>query len=253
MKKTGLIYQNALQGAFMSTNGSLSERRPLSGVAVTNAFLGSVYNWMAVGLGITAVMSFLFTYTNLREIWTSPGGMTFAIIALVAEVGLVFYLSMRINKLSASAASGIFLVYSALNGVTMSLILLQYQETSVLQAFLTAAGMFGAMSLYGMYTKRDLSSWGNLLVMGVIGLLIAMVVNIFLGSTLLEFGISIVGVLVFMGLTAYDTQLLKEMGESVPQDDALAVRRGSIIGALRLYLDFINLFIMLLRLIGDRR
>jgi FtsH-binding integral membrane protein len=128
-----------------------------------------------------------------------------------------------------------------------------YDQTAVAQAFLSTAGMFGAMSLYGLYTKKDLAGWGNLLFMGLIGLLIAMVVNIFLGSSQLGFAISVLGIIVFLGLTAYDTQLLKEMGLSVPHDDTTAVRRGAIIGALRLYLDFINLFLMLLRLIGDRR
>ena len=113
--------------------------------------------------------------------------------------------------------------------------------------------MFGAISLYGLTTKRDLASLGSFCMMGLFGLIIAMVVNIFVGSSMLAFGISAIGVLIFVGLTAYDTQFLKEMGENIPQDDATAVRRGVIMGALKLYLDFINLFIMLLRLIGDRR
>jgi FtsH-binding integral membrane protein len=237
----------------MNANGTLTARRPMSTVAATNAFLRSVYNWMGLGLGITALLAALFAYTDLRALPLSPGGQSFGLVAMIAEVGLVFYLSIRIQKLSAGAATGLFLLYSALNGFTLSFILMLYDQSSVVQAFITTAGMFGAMSLYGLYTKKDLAGWGNLLFMGLIGLLIAMVVNIFLGSSLLGLGISVIGVIVFLGLTAYDTQLLKEMGESVPQDDQTAVRRGAIIGALRLYLDFINLFLMILRFVGDRR
>lgn len=237
----------------MNANGTLTARSPVSAVATTNAFLRSVYNWMGLGLGITALLAALFAYTDLSAIPRSPGGQTFGLVAMVAEVGLVFYLSLRIQRLSAGAATGLFLLYSALNGFTLSFILMVYDQTAVAQAFITTAGMFGVMSLYGLYTKKDLAGWGNLLFMGLIGLLIAMVVNIFLGSSQLGFAISVLGVIIFLGLTAYDTQLLKEMGLSVPYDDATAVRRGAIIGALRLYLDFINLFLMLLRLIGDRR
>ncbi|MDR1359535.1 MAG: Bax inhibitor-1/YccA family protein [Deltaproteobacteria bacterium] len=237
----------------MNANGTLTARGPVSAVAVTNAFLRSVYNWMGLGLGITALLAALFAYTDLRALPLSPGGQSFGFMAMIAEVALVFYLSLRIQKLSAGAATGIFLLYSALNGFTLSLILMLYSSTAVAQAFITTAGMFGAMSLYGLYTQKDLAGWGSLLFMGLIGLLIAMVVNIFLGSSLLGLGISVVGVIIFLGLTAYDTQLLKEMGRSVPYDDPAAVRRGAILGALRLYLDFINLFLMILRFVGDRR
>ncbi|MDR2161792.1 MAG: Bax inhibitor-1/YccA family protein [Desulfovibrio sp.] len=237
----------------MNGDRTLSARRPVSAAAAVNSFLLSVYNWMGLGLGLTALLAMAFTYTDLSAIPRSPEGQTIAIVAMVLEVGLVFYLSLRIQKLSAATATGVFLLYSALNGFTLSFILLGYTDASVVQAFITTAGMFGAMSLYGLFTQRDLSGWSSLLFMGLIGLLIAMVVNIFLGSSLLELGISLLGVVIFLGLTAYDTQLLREMGESVPQDDPAAVRRGAILGALRLYLDFINLFLMLLRLLGDRR
>jgi FtsH-binding integral membrane protein len=237
----------------MNANGTLTARRQVSSVTVTNAFLRSVYNWMGLGLGITALLAALFAYTDLRALPLSPGGQNFGLVAMIAEVALVFYLSLRIQKLSAGAATGIFLLYSALNGFTLSFILMLYSNTAVAQAFISTAGMFGAMSLYGLYTKKDLAGWGSLLFMGLVGLLIAMVVNIFLGSSLLGLGISLVGVIIFLGLTAYDTQLLKEMGQSVPHDDPTAVRRGAILGALRLYLDFINLFLMILRFVGDRR
>ncbi len=224
----------------------------LSRVEVTNAFMRSVYNWMGLGLGITAVISWVLSYTSFRSVMLSPGVLTFGIVAIIAELGLVMYLSWRINKLSAAAASIMFLIYSALNGFTLSFALMQYEQTSVAQAFLTTTGMFAAISLYGLFTKRDLSSIGSYAIMALLGLIIAMIVNFFLRSTMLEFGISCVGILIFVGLTAYHTQLYKEMGENMPQDDATAVRRGTIIAALSLYLDFINMFLMLLRLMGNR-
>lgn len=237
----------------MDMQGATSARRQVTGVSVINAFLRSVYNWMAVGLGLTAVVSAALTYTSLNALLLSPQGMTIGIVCAVVELGLVFYLSFRINKISGQAATGLFLFYSLLNGVTLSFILMQYQQTSVVQAFVTAAAMFGAVSAYGLFTKKDLTGLGGFMFMGLIGLIVAMVINMFLGSTMLELGITLIGVVVFLGLTAYDTQFLKEMGNSTPHDDPTAVRRGAIMGALKLYLDFINLFIMLLRLLGDRR
>lgn len=247
----------------MAMNNSATLRRPISRVEVTNVFLRSVYNWMALGLALTAVISCALTYTSLGdilfttnargEIGTTAIGGYLGIGSIIAELVLVFTLSLRINKLEAGTATGIFLAYSALNGISLSFILISYQVGSVAQAFIATTGMFAAMSFYGLVTKRDLAGMGAFMFMGLIGLIIASVVNIFLGSSALEFGISLLGVGIFLGLTAYDTQLLKEMGESVPQDDAIAIRRGTILGALRLYLDFINIFIMLLRLVGDRR
>lgn len=243
----------------MDMNNTGTLQQPISRVAITNAFLRSVYNWMALGLGLTAVISFALTYTSLNTFFfTSTGQITShgSIIgfgSIIAELVLVFVLSLRIQKLSAQAATTMFLVYSALNGISLSFVLYAYSVGSVVQAFITATGMFAAMSLYGLYTKRDLTGMGSLLTMGLFGLIIAMIVNMFLGSSQMDWIISIVGVLIFLGLTAYDTQFLKEMGESVPHDDVVAVRRGTIIGALRLYLDFINLFLMLLRLFGGNR
>jgi hypothetical protein len=182
-----------------------------------------------------------------------PLGVTGAFwVLLIAEVGLVFYLSARIQKISGGAATSLFLIYSALNGVTLSILLMAYTTAALFKAFFTAAGMFGAMSIYGYVTKKDLTSWGSFLFMGLIGVFIAMLVNMFLQSAVMDFVISGIGVIVFLGLTAYDTQKLKTMGETAPMDDATVVRRGTIMGALMLYLDFINLFIMLLRLFGGR-
>ena len=237
----------------MSPNNTEVLRRPISRVEVTNAFLRTVYNWMALGLGLTALISFALTYTAMSEILYNPQVRTLGLVAIFVELGLVFFLSLRIQKLSAGAATGLFLAYSALNGFTLSYVLLAYAASSVAQAFLVATGMFAAMSVYGLVTKRDLTSMGSLMTMGLFGVIIAMVVNLFLQSTMMELIICGAGVLIFLGLTAYDTQFLKEMGESVPADDAVAVRRGAILGALKLYLDFINLFLMLLRLFGSSR
>lgn len=229
-------------------------RKPMSRVEATNAFLRSVYNWMAIGLGLTAVVSFALTYTSYSSILASENAMTIFWGASIAEIALVFILSWSIQKLSAPVATLMFLAYSFLNGVTLSFILILFEVGSVAQAFVTATGMFAAISLYGLFTKRDLTSMGSFLFMGLVGLIIAMLVNGFIfQSTAMDLGISVIGVAIFLGLTAYDTQFLKEMGESVPHDDATAVRRGTIIGALKLYLDFINLFILLLRILGDRR
>lgn len=237
----------------MNTQDTMAMRRPMSKVEVTNAFLRSVYNWMALGLGLTAAISFLLTYTTFQALLFTQQGIMIGIGSIIAELVIVVYLSARIHKLSASTATTLFLVYSALNGISLSFVLIMYEVGSVAQAFLSATGMFAGMSIYGLYTKRDLTSVGNFCVMALIGLIIAMVVNMFIGSSMMNMLISVVGVFLFLGLTAYDTQLLKEMGESTPRNNPVAVHRATIMGALRLYLDFINLFIMMLRLMGDRR
>ena len=236
-----------------SQHNTATLRQPISRVAVTNAFLRSVYNWMAFGLCITAILAYVLTYTPLNELLLTPAAMPVFWVCAIAEIGLVFFLSFRINKLAAGTAATLFLVYSALNGVTLSFLLGLFTAGSVVQAFLATTGMFAFMSLYGMFTKRDLAGIGSFCVMGVFGLILAMLINLFFQSSRMDMLISFAGVAIFLGLTAYDTQLLKTMGESVPRDDVQAVRRATIMGALRLYLDFINLFIMLLRLMGDRR
>ncbi|MCG8529874.1 MAG: Bax inhibitor-1/YccA family protein [Desulfovibrionales bacterium] len=219
---------------------------------LVNAYLRGVYGWMTLGLLVTGVFAFLTATTPALQQLVFSSQFTF-IGLIIAEFALVIYLSARISKLSAGAATGMFLVYSALNGVTLSVILMVYAASTISSAFFTAAGMFGAMSLYGMTTKRDLTSMGSFMRMGLIGLIIAMVVNIFIGSTMMQLVISAIGVIVFTGLTAYDTQKLAQMGETMPVNDATAVRRGTILGALTLYLDFINLFLMLLRLFAASR
>lgn len=221
-------------------------------VEAVNAFMRGVYGWMCLGLFVTAGAS-LFTVTSpsmMRAIFSNQL-LFFGLI--IAELGLVVGLSAAINRLSANTASMLFLLYSALNGITLAAIFVVYAKAVILNAFLVSAGMFGVMSLYGLMTKKDLTSFGSFLFMGLIGIILASIVNIFLKSSMMDFVISCVGVLVFLGLTAFDTQKLKVMGQMAPADDATAVRRGTILGALTLYLDFINLFLMLLRLFGSSR
>lgn len=216
-----------------------------------NAFMRGVYAWMSGGLFLTAAVAFgvINTPALIQTVANNP---TILLVLILAELGLVLAISAGISKLSGTMATSLFMLYSGLNGVTLAPILLMYTGTSVAGTFVICAGMFGAMSLYGLTTKKDLTSWGSFLFMGLIGIILASVVNIFLQSAMMEFVISGIGVLVFTGLTAWDTQQLKTMGETAPSDDATAVRRGTILGALRLYLDFINLFLMLLRFFGQR-
>jgi len=216
-------------------------------------FLAKVFNWMAIGLGLTGLAAFL-TANSQAALQLIFGNKMVFYALIFGELGLVFYLSARVDKISAQAATGLFVVYSILNGVTLSAILLLYTMTSVAATFFITAGMFGAMAVYGFVTKKDLSSWGSFLFMGLIGIIIAMVVNIFLGSPMVSWVISGIGVIIFTGLTAYDVQQITRMGQQGIMDGGEAViRKGAIMGALKLYLDFINLFLMLLRFMGDRR
>lgn len=214
-------------------------------------FMVRVYNWMGGGLALTGAMAW-FTSTNetvLNLLVTQP---ILFIVLLLVELGLVFYLAARVMQMSASQASGVFFLYASLNGVTLAPLFLLYTSTSLASTFAVTAGMFGAMSFYGYTTKKDLTSWGSFLFMGLIGIIIASVVNWFLKSSALYWIVTYAGILIFVGLTAYDTQKIKEMNilgnEGTDEDTKEAIR-----GALSLYLDFINLFIMLLRVMGDRR
>ncbi|WP_243439187.1 Bax inhibitor-1/YccA family protein [Fundidesulfovibrio soli] len=226
-------------------------QQTLSRAETLNAFMRGVYGWMAAGLGLTAVVAVMVASSpSLLKIVFNP---VVLIVLILAELGLVVGLSARINRMAAGTATGLFMAYSALNGVTLSSIFLAYTATSITSAFAVSAGMFLAMSVYGMVTKRDLTSLGSFMFMGLIGIIIASLVNIFLQSSAMAFIINCVGVLVFTGLTAYDTQRLKDMGAAAPMGDATALRRGSILGALTLYLDFINLFLIMLRFFGGNR
>ena len=217
----------------------------------STVFLAKVFNWMAVGLLITGVVAFFTANTGLAR--TIIGSPLFFIL-MIAELGLVFYLSARVDKIQASTASSLFIGYSVLNGLTLSVIFLAYTSSSIAGTFFITAGMFGAMAVYGLVTKRDLSGMGSFLFMGLIGIILASVVNIFLKSSSVYWAISFLGVLIFTGLTAYDVQKIKKIGEEgiMAQGDE-TIRKGSIMGALTLYLDFINLFLMLLRFFGGSR
>ncbi len=216
-------------------------------------FLAKVFNWMAIGLGLTGITAF-FTANSQAALQLIFGNKLVFYGLIIGELGMVIYLSARIEKLSAQAATGLFVGYSVLNGITMSAVLLAYTATSVASTFFITAGMFGAMATYGFVTKKDLSSWGSFLFMGLIGIIIASVVNIFIGSSMMSWVISAIGVIVFTGLTAYDVQKINQLGGSGIMDSGEAViRKGVIMGALTLYLDFINLFLMLLRFFGASR
>ena len=217
-----------------------------------NQFIRSVYNWMAVGLGLTGLVAlYVASSPSLIRLVFENKIVFFGLI--IAELGLVFYLSARIQKLQASTATGMFLLYAALNGATLSFIFLVYTASSIASTFFVCAATFVAVSIFGYTTKRDLTGLGGFLMMGLIGIIIASVVNIFIRSSGMSMIISYIGVLVFVGLTAYDTQQLKTMALTQPADiEAGVVRKGAILGALKLYLDFINLFLMLLRILGNR-
>lgn len=218
-----------------------------------NQFIRSVYNWMAAGLALTGLVAiYVASSESLIRLIFSNQILFFGLI--IGELALVFYLSARIQKIQASTATAMFLLYSALNGLTLSFVFLIYTSSSVASVFFICAATFGACSVYGMITKRDLTSMGGFMTMGLIGIVIASVVNMFIQSSGMSMIISYIGVIVFVGLTAYDTQKLKMMALSQPADlDAGTVRKGTILGALTLYLDFINLFLMLLRILGDRK
>jgi len=213
-----------------------------------NSFIQSVYNWMGAGLGITGILAFFVAHSSLIQILGNP---IILIGLVIAELGIVFYLSARVDRMEASTATGLFILYSALNGVTLAPIFIIYTASSIASTFFICAGTFVACSIYGMVTQRDLTSMGSFFFMGLIGIVIASLVNMFLRSPMIAAIISYIGVFIFVGLTAYDTQKLKMMAITQPDGlDAAVVRKGSIIGALTLYLDFINMFIFMLQIFG---
>ena len=214
-------------------------------------FMVRVYNWMTMGLGLTGLVAYGVAGSPTATDFIFGNAMV-PIVLIVAQLGLVFWLASRVMQMSAQQAMTVFLLYAALTGLTFSSIFLMYTASSITSTFLVTAGTFGAMSFYGYTTKKDLTSWGSFLFMGLIGIIIASVVNIFLANSTLYWVITYAGVLIFVGLTAYDTQKIKEMniiGNEGTEEDT----KEAISGALRLYLDFINLFLMLLRIMGDRR
>jgi FtsH-binding integral membrane protein len=226
------------------------------------AYMIRIYNYMAAGVALTGVVAWL-TF-NAAVVTNATGQITgltsfgqaifsgpLTIVLFLGTLGIVFFMSFRINKLQASTALALFLLYAGLLGLMLSSVFLAYTGASITRTFFISAASFGALSLYGYTTQRDLSPVGSFLVMGLFGLILAMIVNIFLKSTGLDFAISAIGVLIFAGLTAWDTQKIKEMYDA--NDDGTVSGRKSVMGALTLYLDFINLFLFMLRFMGDRR
>jgi FtsH-binding integral membrane protein len=218
-----------------------------------NEFIRSVYNWMAIGLALTGFVAYYVANTPaLVEMIFGNRLLFFGLI--IGELALVFMISARIQKMQASTATALFVVYSILNGATLSFIFLVYTASSITSTFFICAATFVGCSIFGWTTKRDLTSMGGFLTMGLIGIIIASLVNMFFRSTAMSMIISYIGVIVFVGLTAYDTQHLKTMALNQPDGlEAGVIRKGAILGALKLYLDFINLFLMLLRILGGGR
>lgn len=223
------------------------------------AYMIRVYNYMAAGVAITGVVAYATFMmavaqtaagVQLTEFGAFLFNSPFKWVVMLAPLGMVFYLSARINSMSVSGAQIAFWSFAALMGLSLASIFLVYAHGSIARVFFISAAAFGGLSLYGYTTKKDLSGWGSFLIMGLIGIILASLVNIFLASSALQFAVSVIGVLVFAGLTAYDTQRIKEM--YYVGDGAATMGKKAIMGALSLYLDFINLFLMLLSLFGNR-
>ena len=226
------------------------------------SYMLRVYNYMAVGVGITGIVAYMVfamsvvTGTDGAVTGLTPFGnfmfaSAFKWVVIFAPLAVVFFISARINSMSLAGAQLAFWAFAALMGASIASIFLVYTGASIARMFFITSASFGALSLWGYTTNRDLSAWGSFLFMGLIGIILASLVNLFIGSTALQFAVSAIGVLVFAGLTAYDTQQIKEM--YYVGDDGSVAGRKAVMGALRLYLDFINLFMMLLSLFGDRR
>ncbi|WNN49681.1 Bax inhibitor-1/YccA family protein [Siccibacter colletis] len=229
------------------SNGTIVQGR--SGL---QTYMAQVYGWMASGLFLTAFIAWYAANTPAVMQFVFASKITFFGL-IIAQLALVFVISGLVHKLSGAVATSLFMLYSALTGLTMASIFLVYTYSSIASTFVVAGGMFGAMSLYGYTTKRDLSGFGNILFMALIGIVLASLVNFWLQSEALMWAVTYIGVVVFVGLTAYDTQKLKNIGQQIDVNDRENLRRYSIVGALTLYLDFINLFLMLLRIFGNRR
>ncbi|MDC9582742.1 Bax inhibitor-1/YccA family protein [Xenorhabdus sp. PR6a] len=233
---------------YQRSNGSIVQKAG-SGI---QTYMAQVYGWMTCGLLLTAFVAWYVANTpDILDAIFSSSIVFYGLV--IAQLALVFVLSGLVHKMSGALATGLFMLYSMLTGLTLSSIFKFYTSSSIASTFVISAGMFGALSVYGYTTKRSLSGLSSFLFMGLIGIVLASLLNIWLKSPALMWVITYIGVVVFAGLTAYDTQKLKEMGEQLDVNDKENLRRYSIIGALTLYLDFINLFLMLLRILGDRR
>jgi hypothetical protein len=244
-----------------AARSGLGTQRTAETAAGLRAYMLRVYNYMAMGVALTGGAAWVtfraaVQVTPSGQLALTPFGQTIyggplTIVLFLGTLGLVFFISFRINRLQPNTALGLFLLYAGLLGVMLSSIFLTYTHASIARTFFISAASFGALSFYGYTTRRDLSPIGSFLIMGLFGLILAMVVNIFLKSSGLDFVISAAGVLIFAGLTAWDTQRIKEIYDV--NDDGTAAGRKEVMGALKLYLDFINLFIFLLRFLGGRR
>lgn len=227
------------------------ERYVYQDTTLQRSLVQRVFLWMAMGLSITALTAML-TFNSPSIFYTIASNSILYWGLMIAELALVWYLSARVMSMSFGSATACFGIYSILNGLTLSVIFAAYTESSIATTFFVTAGTFGAMALIGYTTKRDLSKMGSILLMALIGLIIATVVNIFLQNSMMQLIISGIGVLIFTGLTAYDTQKIKTMMNEFGEDGE-AVKKLSVVGALTLYLDFINLFLYLLRFLGNSR
>jgi len=241
-----------------SSQTDLSLIQPVEQTQVKN-FMANVFAYMFMALGVSALFAYLFS-TNLELLQylvssTGRGLNALGYIVMFAPLGFVLLMSFGYQRLSAPVLVLLFVIYSALNGITFSFILLNYTSGTVLACFLSAAAMFGLMAFMGYTTKQDLTKFGRILFMGLIGIIVASLINLFMGNSTLDYIISFIGVMIFTGLTAYDVQKLKNIGAGIQYADVPAsdVKKVSILGALNLYLDFINLFLFLLRLFGGRR
>jgi uncharacterized protein len=209
-----------------------------------------IYNYMASGLALTGIVAYFFASSGLyRDLAQTP----LIYLVILAPFGFVLALSYGINRMQASTAQALFWLFSGVMGLSLASIFLVYTGASIARVFFITAGTFAAMSIYGYTTQRDLSGMGSFMMMGLIGIIIASVVNMFIASSALQFAISVIGVIVFVGLTAWDTQRIKQMYFEIDHSDGQMAGKTAIMGALSLYLDFINLFMMLLQLFGDRR
>ena len=230
---------NRNQNVFDSIEGSIN----------LTSIMRQVYTWMVLGMLLTTVVAYVTVSTSLINMAANP---VVLLVAVLAELGLVLGISLGFNRLSSVTATVLFLLYAALNGFTLSIVLLAFSIGTVFLAFASTAALFGAMSIIGYTTRVDLSKMGTYLMMGVIGLIIAMVINLFVNSGPLDMIVSIAGVLIFTALTAFDTQRIGRMAAQMNKEEDAAVKFG-IFGALKLYLDFINMFLFMLRLFNGRR
>lgn len=244
---------------FEQTNnrGFFPAQQGTQDVAVAKSFMTQVFGWMTLAMLVTAVTAYWFAsseslMSSLRN--TETGGMTgLGWIVMLAPIGFVLLMSFGFQRLSPAVLTLLFIAFSVLMGMSLSFVLLVYTAASVYKTFAITAAMFGIMAVTGYTTKTDLTKFGSILMMGMVGLMVAMLVNFFLKSGTMDYIISIIGVLIFTGLTAYDVQRLKRIGAGAGEYGAADARKLSILGALTLYLDFINLFMFLLRFLGDRK